>query len=46
MKVLSEQLRQTLVVVTHDLDIAQLADRIVEMRDGRIVEGGDHDAGK
>lgn len=31
---------QTLIVVTHDIDIAQLADRIVEMRDGRIVKGG------
>ena len=46
MKVLAEQLRQTLIVVTHDMDIAQLADRIVEMRDGRIVEGGDSDAGE
>lgn len=27
----------TLVVVTHDAEVAQRADRIVEMRDGRIV---------
>lgn len=46
MKVLAEQLRQTLIVVTHDMDIAQLADRIVEMRDGRIVKGGDSDVGE
>ena len=46
MKVLAEQLRQTLIVVTHDMDIAQLADRIVEMRDGRIVKGGDRDVGE
>ena len=39
-RTLAVQYRQTLVVVTHDLDIAQLADRIVEMRDGRIVKGG------
>lgn len=46
MKVLAEQLRQTLIVVTHDMDIAQLADCIVEMRDGRIVKGGDSDVGE
>lgn len=46
MKVLAEQLRQTLIVVTHDMDIAQLADCIVEMRDGRIVKGGDRDVGE
>jgi putative ABC transport system ATP-binding protein len=27
----------TLVVVTHDLEMAKRADRIVEMNDGRIV---------
>lgn len=37
---LAAKLGQTLIVVTHDIDIAQLADRIVEMRDGRIVKGG------
>lgn len=30
----------TLVVVTHDSEIAARADRVVEMRDGRIVSGG------
>lgn len=43
-RTLAVQYRQTLVVVTHDLDIAQLAGRIVEMRDGRIVKGGVSDA--
>lgn len=43
-RTLAVQYRQTLVVVTHDLDIAQLANRIVEMRDGRIVKGGAIDA--
>lgn len=43
-RTLAAQLQQTLLIVTHDLDIAQLADRIVEMRDGRIVRGGDPDA--
>ena len=27
----------TLVVVTHDAEIAARADRVVEMRDGRVV---------
>lgn len=39
-RTLAAKLGQTLSVVTHDIDIAQLADRIVEMRDGRIVKGG------
>lgn len=43
-RTLSTKLGQTLIVVTHDLDIAQLADRIVEMRDGRILKGGVPDA--
>lgn len=40
MRTLAAKLGQTLIVVTHDIDITQLADRIVEMRDGRIVKGG------
>lgn len=43
-RTLAAKLGQTLIVVTHDIDIAQLADRIVEMRDGRIVKGGGPDA--
>ena len=39
-RTLAAKLGQTLIVVTHDIDIAQLADRIVEMRDGRMVKGG------
>ena len=39
-RTLAAKLGQTLIVVTHDIDIAQLADRIVVMRDGRIVKGG------
>src|SRR5271156_2284958 len=30
---------QTIVLVTHDANVASAADRIVRMRDGRIVEG-------
>lgn len=31
---------QTLVMITHNVEIAQLADRIVRLEDGHIVEGG------
>ena len=29
---------QTLVMITHDQDIAQIADRILVIEDGRVVE--------
>jgi putative ABC transport system ATP-binding protein len=36
----------TLIVVTHDMDVAARADRIVEVRDGRIVaEDRSHEMG-
>lgn len=35
-KVLSEKFHQTLVVVTHNEEIAQMADRIVRIKDGKI----------
>lgn len=40
LKQTSETFRQTLVMITHNLDIAQLADRIVRIEDGKITEGG------
>ena len=39
MKVLSEKFHQTLVVVTHNEEIAQLADRMVRIEDGKIFSG-------
>ncbi len=39
MKVLSEKFHQTLVVVTHNEEIAQMADRIVRIEDGKIFSG-------
>lgn len=32
-----ERFRQTLILITHDLELAQLAGRVVRLRDGRIV---------
>ncbi len=33
---INRQLKLTLIVVTHNLDLAKRADRVIEMRDGRI----------
>lgn len=35
----SYQFHQTIVMITHNSEIAQLADRIVRIEDGRIVNG-------
>ncbi len=32
---------QTILMVTHDDDVAAAGDRIVRMRDGRVVDAGD-----
>jgi lipoprotein-releasing system ATP-binding protein len=33
---INRQLKLTLIVVTHNLDLAKRADRVIEMRDGQI----------
>lgn len=43
MKLTSEEFNQTVVMITHNSEIAQLAGRIVRIEDGRIFEGGHHD---
>jgi len=44
LKVAARQFRQTVILITHDMDIAQMADRIVHIEDGKIVkESGLHD---
>lgn len=40
LKQTAESYGQTLVMITHNLEIAQLADRIVRIEDGRIAERG------
>lgn len=37
LKVVAKRYAQTIVLITHDQDIAQMADRIVHIEDGRIV---------
>lgn len=46
LKVVAKQFQQTIVLITHDHDIAQMADRIVHIEDGKIVKAGDGYAGK
>ena len=43
LKMVAKQFSQTIILITHDRDIAQLADRIVHVEDGRIV--GDTEKG-
>lgn len=44
LKMAANQFQQTIVLITHDNDIAQMADRIVRIEDGRIVKGSDFHA--
>ncbi len=46
LKVIAKQYQQTLIVITHDLDIAQLADRTIQIKDGKIWKGNDFYVGK
>lgn len=39
MKVAGQKFSQTMVMITHNEEIAQMADRIVRIEDGRIVNG-------
>jgi len=38
MKTSSYKFKQTLVMITHNDEIAQLADRIIHIEDGKIVQ--------
>ena len=40
LKVTSQKFGQTIVMITHNEEIAQMADRVIRIEDGRIV-GGD-----
>ena len=41
LKVTSRQFNQTMVMITHNEEIAQLADRIIRIEDGKVVVRGD-----
>lgn len=40
----AKQFQQTIILITHDNDIAQTADRIIRIEDGKIVRGSDFHA--
>ena len=40
-KISSQNLSQTIVMITHNEEIAQMADRIIRIEDGKIVKGGE-----
>ena len=41
LKITSKQFNQTIVMITHNEEIAQLADRIIRIEDGKVVTRGD-----
>ena len=41
LKMMKEEWGQTILLVTHDMEIAQAADRIIEIRDGMVVGRGE-----
>lgn len=38
----SREFNQTIIMITHNEEIAQLADRIIHLEDGKVVGGDDH----
>lgn len=44
LKMVAKQFNQTIILITHDNDIAQMADRIIHIEDGKIVKGSDYHA--
>lgn len=46
LKVIARKYQQTLIVITHDLDVAQMADRIVQIEDGKISKGSEFHVSK
>ncbi len=44
LKISVKKLKQTVVMITHNEEIAQTADRLIRIEDGHVVKGGDLDA--
>lgn len=44
LKIVAKQFHQTIILITHDNDIAQMADRIVQIEDGKIMKGSEFHA--
>lgn len=45
LKVTGEKFSQTIIMITHNEEIAQLADRIIRIEDGRISKGDEKKEG-
>lgn len=43
LKMVARKFKQTVILITHDQDIAQMADRIVRIEDGHVVKAGELD---
>lgn len=43
LKMVARQFKQTVILITHDQDIAQMADRIVRIEDGHVVKASELD---
>lgn len=43
LKMVARQFKKTVILITHDQDIAQMADRIVRIEDGHVVKAGELD---
>ena len=41
-KISSHKFAQTVVMITHNDEIAQMADRIIRLEDGKIIKGGEN----
>ena len=44
LKVTGQKYEQTIVMITHNEAIAQMADRVIRIEDGHILKGGDVNA--
>ena len=42
LKMTTDVFHQTLIMITHNVELAQLADRVVRLRDGRVVRYSQH----
>ena len=40
MQSISREFNQTILMITHNEEIAQMADRIIRIEDGKVVLGG------
>ena len=38
LKKTNKDLKQTIIIITHNMEIAKLADRIIKIEDGKIVK--------